>query len=180
MEQPGQQIIARTESWMDRAVIGLNLCPFAKSVKMKGQIHYQVSQAKDTEQLLRDLIVEMKKLVATDPAKTDTALLIHPYVLEDFLDYNDFLEVADATLVELEMVGVLQIASFHPQYQFHGTNVDDAENYTNRSPFQMLHLLREDSVEKAIASYSDTASIPDRNIETLNNMSPDELKKLNQ
>ena len=159
-------------------MIGLNLCPFAKAVHIKNQIRYQVTQVSDTEGLLHHLVLELKHLAEADPKTTDTSLLIHPYVLENFLDYNSFLDVCDAALIELKLVGVLQIASFHPNYQFAGTQIDDVENYTNRSPYPMLHLLREKSIEKAIASYPDTDKIPEKNIELLKSLDAKSLKKL--
>jgi len=148
-------------------VIGLNLCPFAKPVYAKGQIRYAVSQAETPEALLAELIDELQGLATANPAKIETTLLIHPQVLTDFLDYNDFLEAADAAVDDLGLRGILQIASFHPRYQFAGTAPDAIENYTNRSPYPMLHLLREASVERAVQSIPDPAEIYERNIATL-------------
>ena len=162
--------IAATRDWLEKAVIGLGLCPFAKAVHAKGQIRYVVSTAQSPEALAEDLMAEMRALEAADPATVDTTLLIHPGVLADFEDYNDFLDIADALLDELELAGVIQVASFHPQYRFDGTMKDAIENYTNRSPYPMLHLLREDSVEKAVTTYPDVADIPEKNIETLNRL----------
>ena len=162
--------IAATRDWLEKAVIGLGLCPFAKAVHAKGQIRYVVSTAQSPEALAEDLMAEMRALEAADPATVDTTLLIHPGVLADFEDYNDFLDIADALLDELELAGVIQVASFHPQYRFEGTMRDAIENYTNRSPYPMLHLLREDSVEKAVTTYPDVADIPEKNIETLNRL----------
>lgn len=164
------EIITATRRWLEKAVIGLNLCPFAKAVHAKGQIHYGVSAARSVDALVGDLMAALKALEAADPAAVDTALLIHPHVLGDFEDYNDFLDIADTLLDELELTGILQIASFHPQYQFAGTAADAIENYTNRSPFPMLHLLREDSVERAVTTYPDVADIPERNIVTMNRL----------
>jgi uncharacterized protein len=164
---PHADIIARTQRWLERAVIGLNLCPFAKAEHVHGRIRYVVSEATRSDELLLNLEQEIEFLLAQDPAKTETTLLIVPQMLADFLDYNDFLDDADAMLEHADPDAQLQIASFHPQYQFGGTQVDDMENYTNRSPYPMLHLLREDSVERAVASYPDAASIYERNIATL-------------
>lgn len=173
-----QEVIAETQSWLLKAVIGLNLCPFAKAVHVKNQIRYQVSQATTEEQLLRDLITELRFLETADPAQVDTTLLIHPEVLGDFMDYNQFLETADAALIELKLEGVIQIASFHPRYQFAGTDADDIGNYTNRSPYQALHLLREESVTRAVDSYADVDSIPEKNIETMQKLGLSGWKKL--
>jgi hypothetical protein len=160
-------IIATTKVWLDKAVIGLNLCPFAKAVQIKNQIRFAVSDATDTETLLIDLASELELLSTADPEQIDTTLLIHPKVLTDFLDYNDFLDIADAAVEELELDGVLQVASFHPDYQFAGTAPDDIENFSNRSPFPILHLLREDSIERAVAAFPDAADIYEKNITTL-------------
>ena len=170
--------IAATRDWLEKAVIGLGLCPFAKAVHAKGQIRYVVSTAQSPEALAEDLMAEMRALEAADPATVDTTLLIHPGVLSDFEDYNDFLDIADALLDELELAGVIQVASFHPQYRFDGTMKDAIENYTNRSPYPMLHLLREDSVEKAVTTYPDVADIPEKNIETMNRLGFDGWRDL--
>jgi hypothetical protein len=160
-------IIAATQDWLDKAVIGLNLCPFAKAVRVKNQIRFAVSDASDAEALLHDLADELELLVNADPQQIDTTVLIHPRALADFLDFNDFLGVADDLLEERELDGVLQIASFHPQYQFAGTTPDDIENYTNRSPYPILHLLREDSIERAVEAFPDAADIYESNMARL-------------
>jgi hypothetical protein len=159
--------IEATEAWLQKAVIGLNLCPFAKAVHVKQQIRWVQSQARDTEALLDDLVAELQTLAAADPELVDTTLLVHPLVLGDFADYNDFLDLADAALVELDLDGVLQIASLHPRYQFADTQIDDIGNYSNRSPYPTLHLLREDSIDRAVAAVPDAEHIYERNIETL-------------
>jgi uncharacterized protein len=159
--------IAATCAWIERAVIGLNLCPFAKAVYVRRQIRYTVSEALSAEALLSDLEGELHFLAQADPAAVDTTLLIHPHVLTDFFDYNDFLGLADDAIERLGLVGVIQIASFHPAYQFADTATDDVTNCTNRSPYPMLHLLREASVEKAVAAFPDAAEIHERNIETM-------------
>jgi hypothetical protein len=167
--EPGtvNSAFAATQRWLERAVIGLNLCPFAKAVHSKGRIRWVLCDAQDTEGLLRCLVEELQLLAAADPAEIDTTLIVHPQVLTDFLDYNDFLDVADAALAELDLDGVLQVASFHPDYQFAGSEPDDIANCTNRSPFPSLHLLREDSIDAAVASTPDAAEIYERNAQTL-------------
>ncbi len=159
--------IEATQAWLEKAVIGLNLCPFAKAVHVKQQIRWVQSSAQDTEALLADLVTELQALAAADPERVDTTVLVHPLVLGDFADYNDFLDLADAALVELELDGVLQIASLHPGYQFADTDIDDISNFSNRSPYPTLHLLREDSVDRAVAAVPDAEHIYERNIETL-------------
>jgi len=162
-----QQAIAETRAWVERAVIGLGLCPFAKAVQVKNQVRYVVSEATDEEALLAALREEMNRLVAADPAEVDTTLLIHPHVLNDFLDFNDFLDLADEALEDLGHEGVLQVASFHPQFQFEGTGPDDVTNATNRSPYPTLHLLREDSVARAVAAFPEAKAIFEKNMQTL-------------
>jgi uncharacterized protein len=171
-------MIADTQRWLERAVIGLNLCPFAKAEHVHGRIRYSLSDALDTQALLDDMRSELLALQAADPAQCETTLLVHPMVLQDFLDYNDFLGEADALLQELELDGVLQIASFHPQYQFGGTSVDDIENYTNRAPYPTLHILREASVERAVQSFPDAEMIYERNIATLKKLGLAGWKKM--
>lgn len=160
-------VMARTEEWLEKAVIGLNLCPFAKSVHVKGQVRTVVSEATTPEALLEQLLAELKHLAAVDPEETDTTLLVHPQVLQDFLDFNDFLDVADAALEDLELDGILQIASFHPDFQFEGTEPDDMGNYSNRSPWPTLHLIRESSIDRAVEAFPEADAIWERNIETL-------------
>ena len=161
------EVIATTSQWLERAVIRLNLCPFAKAAYVKQRVRFTVSKATSDEALLDDLIVALQDLHAADPAECETTLLIHPDALTDFLDYNDFLDAADAALDALGLTGVIQVASFHPQYQFAGSEPEDIENYTNRAPYPLLHLLREDSIEQAVESYPDVDDIPQRNIATL-------------
>jgi len=164
---PDDLVIADTRAWLERAVIGLNLCPFAKSVHAKGQVHYAVSRATTPQALLEALVTELKDLAATDAKVRDTTLLIAPDGLPDFLDYNDFLFEADRALVDLELDGVLQIASLHPRYQFAGTRADDITNFTNRSPYPTLHLLREDSIDRAVAAFPNPESIFEVNMQTM-------------
>jgi uncharacterized protein len=156
-----------TRQWLEKAVIGLNLCPFAKAVYTRDQVRMVVSHATDTDALLQELAQELALLAAADPNKTDTTLLIHPRVLNDFLDYNDFLDAADAVVEQLELDGELQVASFHPDYQFDGTAPDAVENFTNRAPYPTLHILREASVDKAVQAFPEAENIYEKNIETL-------------
>jgi uncharacterized protein len=160
-------VIADTIAWVEKAVIGLNLCPFAKGVHTGRRIRYVVTAAETTGLLVEVLVQELDLLAAADPAELETTLLIHPRVLGDFLDYNDFLDVADAAVEQLGLAGEVQVASFHPRYQFAGTEADDIDNFTNRSPYPTLHLLRESSVERAVAAYPETDRIFENNIETL-------------
>jgi uncharacterized protein len=164
---PADTALARTQEWLERAVIGLNLCPFAKAEHVHGRIRYRVSEATAAHVLLQHLEEEITHLLAADPAVCETTLLIAPHMLADFLDYNDFLAEADAVLERADPDAQLQIASFHPHYQFAGTAPDDISNYTNRSPYPTLHLLREDSVERAVEAFPDAADIYERNIATL-------------
>ena len=164
---PAELAIAETRAWVRRAVIGLNLCPFARAVDAKDQIRYVFSDATDAETLLATLVVELQRLADTDPALVDTTMLIHPRVLGDFEDFNDFLELADAAVEDLDLDGVLQVASFHPGFQFADTEPDDVTNATNRSPYPTLHLLREDSVDRAVAAFPEAEAIFERNMETL-------------
>ena len=164
---PAALAIAETRAWVRRAVIGLNLCPFARAVDVKDQIRYVFSDATDAETLLATLVVELQRLADTDPAVVDTTMVIHPRVFADFEDFNDFLELADAAVEDLDLDGVLQVASFHPQFQFADTEPDDVTNATNRSPYPTLHLLREDSVDRAVAAFPEAEAIFERNMETL-------------
>lgn len=177
METP-EEIVAETRAWLEKAVIGLDLCPFARAVHVRNQIRYVVSGAETPEALLADLTGELQTLALADPGEIDTTLLIHPRVFADFLDYNDFLGVAEAAVEDLGLAGILQIASFHPRYRFAGTGPDDIENYTNRSPYPILHLLREESVERAVAAFPDTARIYEKNIETLRRLGLEGWKRL--
>ena len=166
------EAISRTRAWVRRAVIGLNLCPFAKAVDAKEQIRYVVSDDTDPEDLLNTLCDELQRLAAADPDEVDTTLIIHPRVLTDFLDYNDFLEQADAAVEALGFDGVLQVASFHPDYRFEGTQADDIENASNRSPYPTLHLLREESVDRAVAAFPEAEAIYETNIRNLKALGP--------
>jgi hypothetical protein len=162
-----EAVIQATRRWLEKAVIGLNLCPFARSVHQRGQIRFTVSDARSEEVLLADLKAELQLLVTTSPEALDTTLLIHPQVLKDFLEYNAFLTSVEETLAAMRLVGIVQVASFHPQYVFAGTDPDDVTNCTNRAPFPTLHLLREASLERAIESHPDTSQIYEANMETM-------------
>jgi hypothetical protein len=171
-------VLARTEQWVNEVVIGLNLCPFAKAVQVKGQVRYVVSDVETVPALRADLQRELLALQATDAETLDTTLLIHPRVLGDFLDYNDFLSEADDLLCELGLEGELQLASFHPDYCFADSSSDDPANYTNRSPYPMLHVLREASVTRAVDAFPDTSKIYERNVATLRQLSRAALERL--
>jgi hypothetical protein len=173
-----EQALQATRDWIDRAVIGLNLCPFARAVSVKGQIRYVVSAARAPAALLEELQAELRFLAEAPPDEVDTTVLIHPWVLQRFRDYNDFLGVADRTLRRLGLAGALQIASFHPEYQFAGTEPDDVTNYTNRSPYPILHLLREASVSRAVAAFPDAERIYGRNLETMRRLGPEGCRAL--
>ena len=159
--------IADTRRWLEKAVIGLNLCPFAKAVYVKQQVRFVLSDASTPEALLEELAEELVLLRDIDPDQVDTTLIVHPDVLTDFLDYNDFLDNADAAVEALDLHGVIQVASFHPDYQFAGTMPDDISNYTNRSPYPTLHLLREASIDRAVEAFPDADVIVERNVKTL-------------
>ena len=172
------QVEADVRRWLERAVIGLNLCPFAKAVYVKNQVRIVVSDASTERALLEEFGEEMALLRDTPAEQIDTTLLVHPQVLQDFLDYNDFLDNADAAVEALDLGGILQVASFHPDYQFAGTAPQDISNYTNRAPYPTLHLLREDSVSRAVAAFPEADSIVDRNIETLDRLGIEGWRKL--
>jgi hypothetical protein len=162
-----EAVIAAMREWIEKAVIGLNLCPFAKAVYVKNQVRFVVSHAAHLDGLLEDLDRELDFLAAADPAEVDTSLLIHPTLLADFLDFNDFLQLAEAAVDEHGLDGVIQIASFHPRFQFEGTEPDDIGNFTNRAPFPTLHLLREASIARAVEAFPEAETIYQRNIDTL-------------
>ncbi|WP_047393875.1 DUF1415 domain-containing protein [Chitinibacter sp. ZOR0017] len=160
-------VIAATRHWLEQAVIGLNLCPFAKAVYVKDQVRIVVSEAKHLDGFLEDLDRELDFLAAADPEQVDTTLLIHPTLFPDFAVFNEVLEIADEAVEEHALEGILQVASFHPDFQFADTAVDDISNYTNRAPYPTLHLLREDSIARAVAAFPEPAAIFERNIATL-------------
>ncbi|WP_291813322.1 DUF1415 domain-containing protein [Limnobacter sp.] len=170
------EIVEATRRWVEQVVVAFNLCPFAKRELMKERVRFVVSKATDEATLLDELAHELA-LLNVDQA-VETTLLIHPQVLQDFYQYNDFLEAADELLVDMDLEGVYQVASFHPDYQFGGTEPDDVENYTNRSPYPMLHLLREDSLSQAIDNYPEVDLIPERNIECMNEQGLEKMQSL--
>jgi hypothetical protein len=168
-----EQAVADTRRWLERAVIGLNLCPFAKAVHVKGQIHYATYLSAEHDDLLDALLAEARQLVALDATERDTTLLIAPNALLDFLDFNDFTARAERRLAKAGFDGVLQLASFHPRFQFGGTEPDDIGNATNRAPYPTLHLLREESVDRAVEAFPDAEEIFGRNIDTLEALGPE-------
>jgi len=172
MDKETALIIGETRAWVERAVIGLNLCPFAKAVQVKGQVRYAVADATEPTALLATLRDELRLLSAADPAEVETTLLVHPHVLSDFAEYNDFLDLADEALVDLGLDGELQIASFHPDYQFADAAPDDLGNATNRSPYPCLHLLREESIDRAVDAFPEPEAIFEANIRTLDALGP--------
>jgi uncharacterized protein len=173
-----EDVIRDTRNWLERAVIGLNLCPFAKAVHVKDQVYYCVSSAEDSGALLEELAGELHALVKMDPAVRDTTLLIVPHCLLDFMDFNDFLHQAERLVRRHGLEGVIQLASFHPDYRFAGTEADDISNFTNRSPYPIVHLLREASIDRAVDAFPQAEAIYSANIETLRRLGPDGWAKL--
>ena len=173
-----EAVLKQTRHWLEAAVIGLNFCPFAKAVYVKNQVRLVVSKARHADDLLEELDRELDLLVGTPAEQIDTTLLIHPTLFEDFLDFNDFLEVAEGVVDEHGLEGVVQLASFHPRFQFDGTEPDDIGNYTNRAPFAILHLLRENSVERAVQAFPQAQEIFDANISTLKKLGHEGWKAL--
>lgn len=164
---PAGLFVSDTARWLERAVIGLNLCPFAKGVHVKGQVHYAVTLTEDPAEVLELLRTELGALAGMPAQTRETTLILLPHCLQDFLDFNDFLEKAEAVLDAMDLTGTLQIASFHPQFQFAGTDVDDVTNCTNRAPYPTLHLLREESIDRAVEVFPEAEAIFERNIEVL-------------
>lgn len=164
---PQQEVVAETRRWLERAVIGLNLCPFAKSVHVKGQVHYVVSDARDWDGVLQDLVHELHALLALPATQRDTTLLIVPAALDDFIEFTGLVAQAERMLAQEGARGIVQLASFHPRFEFAGSEPADIANYTNRSPYPTLHLLREESLARAVAAVPDAAAIYEANIATL-------------
>ncbi|MEO7887536.1 DUF1415 domain-containing protein [Polaromonas sp.] len=173
-----EEVLTQTRHWLEKAVIGLNLCPFAKAVYVKNQVRLVVSHARHADDLLEELDRELDLLAATPAQEIDTTLLIHPSLFDDFLDFNDFLEIAEGVVDEHGLEGEIQLASFHPRFQFDGTEPDEMGNYSNRAPFAILHLLREESVERAVASFPEADAIFEQNIDALEKLGPDGWKAL--
>ena len=170
--------VTDTVRWLERAVIGLNLCPFAKAPHIKGQIHYAVSEAKGLEGLRDELIEQLQALVALPAEARETTLLIVPHMLRDFLDFNDFLDEADGVLQELDLEGEFQVASFHPDFQFAGTEPQDITNFTNRSPYPTLHLIREASIDRAVEAFPEAEMIYEANMATMEKLGLEGWKQL--
>ena len=173
-----EQIVATTKLWLERFVIGLNLCPFAKHPFKNDKIKYVVFEGEDLEKLTEIVLSEANELVATTPSVLETTLIILPEALDDFQEYLDVLNMYEFIFAEVELEGVIQLASFHPDYQFDETDMTDVENYTNRSPFPMFHLLREDSVTRALEAYPEIGDIPENNIETMNKLGATRVKQM--
>ncbi|WP_029407102.1 DUF1415 domain-containing protein [Thiomicrorhabdus sp. Milos-T2] len=165
-----QAILNDVNQWLDKVVIGLNLCPFASQPYKNQQIRFTISHCDSDACLLEDLQNELNLLAETKAESIETTLLIVPNMLQDFYDYNDFLEYVDALIEDNQWQGIFQVATFHPNYQFGGTEPEDTENLTNRAPYPILHLLREASLEKAIEHYPNPEEIPEQNIETVSNL----------
>lgn len=179
-DESARQVAADTQRWVEKAVIGLNLCPFAKAVQIKGQVRYAVSDAVDEEGVLADLEDELMLISEADPEAVDTTLLILPEALHDFYEFNDFGELSDRLLKRMRLVGELQVATFHPAFQFADTDPDDIGNYTNRSPYPTLHILREASIDRAVEAFPEAETIYEKNIETLENLGIEGWRKLMQ
>ncbi|GAA5214229.1 DUF1415 domain-containing protein [Corallincola platygyrae] len=173
-----EEVRKATESWLKQVVIGLNLCPFAAAPTRRGAVHIAVSQAKTEAEITDALLDEMIRLDETDPSELETTLLVLPNGLAEFDAYNQYLDIAEALLTQFDRDGIYQIASFHPDYCFAGTEPEDAENLTNRSPYPILHLIREEQMEKVLRYYPDPEGIPERNIETVSSLSDEQKRKL--
>lgn len=173
-----EQVIETTKLWLERFVIGLNLCPFAKHPFKNDKIRYVVFEDSDLEKLTETLLIEANELIATTPSVLETTLIILPESLDKFEEYLDYLNMAEFIFEEVDLDGVIQIASFHPDYQFDETEITDVENYTNRSPFPMFHLLREDSITRALEAYPEVGDIPENNIDTMNKLGTTRVKQM--
>ena len=178
MNSNGSQQIHRTAEWVRNFVVELNICPFAGGVVEKDQVRYHLSAAENIDILYQDFLQELLYLHESDPQKVETSILVHPHVLSDFYQYLDFLDLANEAIREAGLEGVIQVASFHPDYTFEGEDQESVTNYTNRSPFPMLHLLRESSVSKAVDGHPDIEGIPARNMELLEKLGLEKVKKL--
>jgi hypothetical protein len=166
-DTPDTPALAQTRAWVEHAVIGLNLCPFAKAPQVKGLVRYVESAASDPAALLSDLMSELQRLARTPADRLETTLLVHPQVFNDFADFNDFLGVAEDAVADMGLEGVIQVASFHPDYRFEGTTADDITNATNRSPHPTLHLIREDRIDRAVAAFPEAETIYEANMATM-------------
>lgn len=164
---PREVFVRDTQRWLERAVIGLNLCPFAKAPHVKGLVHYAVSDAQDSREALDDVAKELDAIAAVDASVRETTLLVVPHCLSDFLEFNEWMAKAERLVRKRRLEGVIQLASFHPQFQFEGTEPDDITNYTNRSPWPIVHLLREESIDRAVESFPEAEAIYEANMATL-------------
>ena len=173
-----QETLAKTQDWVEKFVIGLKLCPFAAQPAKENRIRYNYSAATNIDELFQDLLLSLSEVIENEPEMLETLVLVHPNVLTDFDAYLDFLAIAEEALEEAELEGILQIASFHPDYQFEGVDAEDVSNYTNRSPFPMLHILREASVSNAIDTYPEIEMVPERNIAKMEAMGLEKIKEL--
>ena len=178
MNLTADQVVDDTRRWLERAVIGLNLCPFAKSVHVKGQVHYAVTPSTGWNDLLADLEREVDDLLAHDIAQRETTLLVMPRALPDFFEFNGFLDEANRLIARRELEGTIQLASFHPDYQFAGTDADDITNFTNRAPYPTLHLLREDSIARAVQAFPEAQAIYETNMDTMRRLGPEGWTRL--
>ncbi|THF63219.1 DUF1415 domain-containing protein [Pseudothauera rhizosphaerae] len=172
------EIEQQTRRWLEDVVIGLNLCPFAHQPHQHGRIRITVTEAADEESLLEALQEEMSLLDAAEETEIETTLLVTPYMLDDFEQYNQFFDLVDVWLQEFGWEGDYQVASFHPDYRFADTDPDDPGNLTNRSPWPVFHLIRESSIDRALASHPDVDGIPARNIERVKALGADERRRL--
>ncbi|HDM8069580.1 DUF1415 domain-containing protein [Vibrio harveyi] len=180
-ESPNTDIIAITEQvdqWLNDVVIGLNLCPFAAKPQRNKQIKIFVSEASQEEGLLEDILMQLIELSNTEPEKLETTLVVVPNMLQDFWDYNFFIDWVEGLIKQQDWEGIFQVATFHPDYCFGGAEPEDDENLTNRSPYPVFHLIREESMEKVLKHYPDPESIPDTNIARVSALSEKERKKL--
>lgn len=173
-----QAVVQRTLDWLDRIVIGLNLCPFAASVRREGSVRLAVCESSDEATLAKDLLAELDLLQQTGEAEISTTLLVFPRAFHRFDSYWQFYELAENLLLEAGLEGVIQLASFHPDYCFEGEPAQDVSHFTNRSPYPMLHLIREQQLERVLAQYPDPEAIPDRNIATLRRLGESQLRAL--
>ena len=175
-QQSNERVVQTVRKWVNTLVVDRNLCPFARHEMLQERVRFESTNATTEEQLLGALQNELE-LLNSDPS-IETTLLIHPAVLQSFDEYNQFLNYTDTLLVELGLEGIYQIASFHPDYQFAETNPDDVENYTNRSPYPLLHIIREESLERAIEDYPDIEQIPIRNVALMKSLGLSKLQML--
>lgn len=176
MSESSELIIRQTQNWIHSLIIKFNICPFAKREMTKGTVRFQVSFTAKEEAALTEIMSEIEAL--DQQREVETTLMIFPRLFTDFFHYLDFVDLAEQLLVESGYEGIYQIASFHPDYCFADVDFNDVSNYTNRSPYPMLHLLREESVEKAIDYYGDTSTIPEKNIATMQQLGLEKIQKL--